>query len=110
MSTHTSTVLRESSVNATEGHMIGEDSQPIEDTIFADVDNLRGELYHFGLREYGRCIGKVYVDAEDGVRHVGYVFQSRRKYEDCDETYLHETWLSVERVTRTADIREGVAL
>ena len=90
----TTPVIVTSYVNATEGRMIGEETYPVADSIIADSDNPMGDLYRFGLGEYGRCTGKVYVDrAGDGPAHVGYVFQSRDQYQDSDETYLREVWM-----------------
>ena len=55
----------------------------------------QGDLYRAMRREYGRCTGKVYVDGQDGfAHHVGWVFQQRKKYDDCAETFLAETWVT----------------
>lgn len=82
--------VQETYVNATERHMIGE-SDPYES--FAKTP---GEIYRHALNEYGRCTGKVYVDSEDGPPiHVGWVFEGRDKYEDADETYLREVWVTL---------------
>ena len=85
-------VIRTSYVDRTRNLCIGEDTIPINKTYIYSMS----DLYKLGLREYGRCISKCYVD--DSV-HIGYVFQKRAKYEDTDETYLQETWLSVEHYT-----------
>ena len=88
------THVREAVVNATAGHMIGGYDWPIDETVLAD-DHSMAALYRFGVREsYGRCTSKVYVDTSDGTKHIGYVFVKRTKYQDSNETYLHETWLS----------------
>lgn len=55
----------------------------------------RGELYRDMQREHGRCDGKVYVDTPDGVKEVGWIFVKREKYQDCADTYLQETWITV---------------
>ena len=63
-----------------------------------------GELYRALVREYGRCISKVYIDGPDGKpRAIGWVFEKRRRYEDVPETYLQETWVTLhtEQPTRT---------
>lgn len=103
------TILQETALNASEGHMIGKSEMPIEDSVFAD-DISAGALYGFGVREYGRCRGKVWIDSDDGPVHVGYVFESRRQYEDAPETYLHETWLSVAKVEEIPRRIEPIAL
>ena len=79
--------IQETGINATEGHCIGESD--VEESFTDD----RAELYRCFQREYGRCVGKVRVDP-DG-REIGWIFQSRIKYEDCDETYLREMWITV---------------
>lgn len=94
----------ESFVNATEGHRFG-DSEVYE-TFTGDS----GELFRFLRREYGRCTGKVHVDTEDGTKAVGWVFESRLKYEDVDETYLREVWVTLhdapDTVVRTPHYHE----
>lgn len=42
-----------------------------------------GELYRLGVREHGRCAGKVYIDRKDGPVAVGWIFEKRDRYEDC---------------------------
>lgn len=80
---------QESYVNATEGRLYGEG--PVTETFTAD----RGELYRACQKEYGRCTGKVYIDSDEGPRAIGWVFQGRARYEDSDETYLREVWVTV---------------
>lgn len=84
-------ILREDYVNATKGWGIGDSEIALEDSII----ETKADLYRYGLREYGRCTGKVYVDTESGPKAVGYVFQARVKYEDADETYLREVWITL---------------
>ena len=85
---------------------LGDERTPIEDTIFGDIEpsSLKGTLYRFGLAEYGRCIGKVYVDSKSrGTVHTGYVFEQRMPYEDNpSQSSVIETWLTVERVVEQA--------
>lgn len=56
-----------------------------------------GELYRAMRAEYGRCMGKVYVDRPEGgePQHVGWVFIKRDKYEDTGKPYLREVWVTV---------------
>lgn len=76
-------------------YVMGENVIDVADTVF-DEDHSPGNIYRWCLREYGRCTGKVYIDTvEHGTVHVGWVFQKREKYEDCNETFLHETWISL---------------
>ena len=55
-----------------------------------------GELFRALQREYGRCISKVYIDTQDGeTKSIGWVFQSRDKYEDSEDTYIREVWVTI---------------
>lgn len=97
--------VQESYVNRTEGHGIGESD--VYET-FADDS---GELFRAMRAEYGRCVGSIYVDGEDGkVRRIGWVFQGRDRYQDADETYLREVWVTLHErmpeVTTTVTYRE----
>ena len=92
-------------VNMDKGHSFYHEREPVPNTIFADTpeDKLRGEIYRHALGEYGRCVGKVYVDtASRGTIHTGWVFIRRERYDDyhSNETYLCETWVTLERVVR----------
>jgi hypothetical protein len=100
--------VKESYVNATKGYTYG-DPGPQE----AYTDD-PGELFRTLRNEYGRCIGKVYVDAHPSnpapARAVGWVFVKRMRYEDArpgdpDPTYLREVWVTLhdapDTVTRT---------
>ena len=58
---------------------------------FADTP---GELYRALQKEYGRCTSYVYVGDENPIK-IGWVFQRREKYTDCDDTYTHEVWVTL---------------
>ena len=59
------------------------------------TDN-KGELFKSLQKEYGRCVSKMYIDLKDGsTKEIGWVFQKRKKYEDCEKTFLLETWIQV---------------
>ena len=63
------------------------------------------EVYRHCLKNYGRCTGKVYIDKKDGKSvHVGWVFVSRQKYDDCNDTYLAETWVTMHKAKPTHTI------
>ena len=73
-----------------------------EDCIFGESDSYEtwtdnvGELFRSLQREYGRCTGKQYTEFKDGTdKQTGWVFVQRRKYQDCNDTYLQETWVTV---------------
>lgn len=56
----------------------------------------RGELFRFCVTEYGRCVGRSYVDTDQGAKPVGWVFQARRPFEDdASQSSIIETWVSV---------------
>ena len=58
----------------------------------------KGELFRAMQREHGRCTGHVYIDGEgmEPVK-VGWVFQKRVKFSDCNETFLQETWVTLHK-------------
>ena len=90
-------LIVEEHINATENYSYGRDELPIEDS---RVKNLK-DLYKFGLKEFGRCINKVYIDRNNKTLHIGYIFQKKRKYTDVDEYYINETWLTLEHYIET---------
>lgn len=126
MSTYGTRVLIVSHVNATEGCRIGDDEpMALADTVIG-TDGAVTDLYRFGVREYGRCTGKMYVDRrvktndvggerwEWETEHVGYVFQRRQEYERGysgrdDGSYLHETWISFGVSYPDADALDDIA-
>lgn len=60
----------------------------------AHTDNI-GHLFRDLQKDNGRCVGKIYVDTREGTKQTGWVFLKRKKYTDCNETYLCETWVSL---------------
>jgi len=83
-------LIQETYFNKTEKHMISESDlyTPFTDDISA--------LFKALQKEHGRCISRVYSDDKDGVpHHVGWIFQKKRKYEDTDEYYLQEVWVTL---------------
>ena len=83
--------VQESWVNRTEGHSGGDSGVYETWATFGELGRLFLDLQH----EHGRCTGKVYIDRAGGARAIGWVFEKRRKYEDVDETYLAETWITL---------------
>lgn len=82
--------IQETMLDATNGGFFNE--SPVYKTRFTTT----AEVYKFCLKEYGRCVSKVYIDDPNGKpMHIGWVFQKRAKYEACDETYIQETWVSL---------------
>ena len=91
--------IHEAHRNKTENHLI---SDEIEYEAFTDDI---GKLFRSLQNEYGRCVSKVYRDKKivtndhGGERwevvSIGWVFEKRERYQDMDETYLHETWITL---------------
>jgi hypothetical protein len=83
-------IIKETWENASKGYLIGDSG--IFETFTDDI----GELFTSLQKEYGRCISKVYYDLPDGgAKAVGWVFQKRKEYDDCKDTFLLHTWVEV---------------
>jgi hypothetical protein len=55
-----------------------------------------GKLFRYCQKEFGRCVSRVYIDtADEEAAPVGWVFQKRVEYDDCNKTYLRETWVTL---------------
>ncbi len=52
-------------------------------------------LFRSLSKEYGRCVSRVYIDENGESKPIGWVFQKRKKYEDVDEYYILETWVTL---------------
>lgn len=52
------------------------------------------EVFRYYQKERGRCVSKVYV-GEKKPKQIGWVFEKRAKYNDCDDTFLQETWITI---------------
>jgi hypothetical protein len=95
---------------------VGEDIIDVADTIFdEDSPTLVGDIFRCSQREHGRCVGKVYVDNPESdlqgdaggtAIQCGWIFVKRMKYDDCNETYLMETWVTLLDRDETQRIRE----
>jgi hypothetical protein len=108
--------VQESFINATEGYNFGE--SPVYETSHTDV----GKLFRSCMREYGRCVSRVYVDRDGEAMPVGWVFQKRMAYDQQrpryddwghllkPETYIREVWVTVldadDSVTRVRHYRD----
>ena len=67
-----------------------------ESEVYETFTEDRGELFRSSQRAYGRCTGNMYNDSDGKTAKVGWVFQSRRPYEDDPtKSSLIETWVSV---------------
>lgn len=95
-------LVSETFVNATEHYRISDKLEPYE----AWTDDA-GKLFRTLQREYGKCIGSVYVDGEGGKpQKIGWVFQKRAKYEDTKESYLQEVWITLHTAKDTVTREE----
>lgn len=81
--------VSETFVNRTEGYSNGDSGQyePYTDDI--------GRLFRDYQREYGRCTSKVYIDTPTGPKAIGWVFEKRVKYDDCNEYFMQEVWVTL---------------
>jgi hypothetical protein len=77
--------------NASENHCIGEEEA--HETRFTTIS----ELYKFCIHEFGACKSKIFVDTKDPnkSKHVGWYFERKEKYEDCNDKYLRGVWVTV---------------
>jgi len=82
-------LIEESYINRTENCRCGESGK------YRPFTDNTGELYKSLVKEYGRCIGKIYIDTAEGVKSVGWVFQKKCKYDDCNKYYLQEVWVTL---------------
>jgi len=83
--------INETWINATEKNICCGDSDPYE----TFTDNTR-ILFKSLQKEYGKCISKMYIDKKDGPTiQAGWVFEKLQKYDDCNEKYLAQTWVTV---------------
>ena len=87
-------VIKEKYTNETENCYCGDSTwyEPY-------TDNL-GNLFASMQKEYGRCVSKIYRDNcfDGSVDHIGWVFEKRKKYSDCQETYIQHVWVSFKQV------------
>jgi hypothetical protein len=84
--------VEQDTVNATEGYTCGK-TDP-EETEF----ETKGEVFKWCLKRFGKCVSRVYIDRESGrPRKIGWVFQKRVKYDDCNQMFLQETWITLHK-------------
>jgi len=78
-------------VNATKGYRWEGYTEDLPD------DTTLGDIYRHSMEEFGRCQSKMHYDPNG--EQCGWVFVKRMKYDDCNDTYLQETWVTVYQVT-----------
>ena len=67
-----------------------------ETDVYESFAETTGELFRFLQKEYGRCTSFVYVGEKDP-KKIGWVFQKKVKYEDCEEYYTREVWITLHK-------------
>ena len=67
-----------------------------ESGIYESFADTTGELFKSCRKEHGKCVSKVYIDTKNGTRQIGWVFQKKRRYDDTNEEYLAEVWVTLE--------------
>lgn len=82
-------LIQEAWIDKTDNCLVGESGlyEPY-------TDNIK-QLFKTLMKEYGRCVSKVYVDKGNKTIAIGWVFEKRRKYDDSNDTYLQETWVTL---------------
>ncbi len=80
-------LVQEEFTNETEGYRF-EGGPPYEPY----TDNI-ADLFLSYQREFGRCISKIYMDPD--AQAIGWVFEKKMKYSDCNEYYLQHTWVTL---------------
>lgn len=70
-------------------------------TIAIDKDTTKQQLFKQLMAEYGKPVSKVYIGNTKPIA-IGWVFHKRIQYDDCNKTFLQETWVSLEETATTA--------
>jgi hypothetical protein len=83
--------LQETYINATKGYRIDETQ------VFESRFDSKAETFVAYRKQYGKPVSKVYIDTTDKnkLKSIGWVFQKKEKYTDCNDTYLQETWITL---------------
>jgi hypothetical protein len=93
-------LIQETWTNKTEGYQCGR-----SDLYEPFTDNIK-RLFRSLMKEYGRCVSKVYVDNPDGfAKAIGWVFEKRMKYDDCNEYFIQHTWVTLHKDKPTKTIQ-----
>jgi hypothetical protein len=90
--------IQETYINRTENYRFGESD--VYESGYAD----KGRLFKRLQSEYGRCESRVYIDTDTGTKPIGWVFVGKSKYDDSDDTYLREVWVTLHEAPPTKTI------
>jgi hypothetical protein len=67
-----------------------------ETDIYETFTDNKGDLFRSLQNEYGRCVSKIFIDDLDGkTKQVGWVFEKKQKYDDVNEFFILETWITI---------------
>ena len=85
-------LIKETFMNETRGYQFGDSGW------YEAYTDHKGKLFRSLRQEYGRCTSRIYRDVPmgDGTFHtvpVGWHFQKKVQYQDCNETYLRGVWV-----------------
>jgi len=90
-------------VNKTDNCIVFEDIQDWDNGL-CDTPS---DVYRAAIKEYGRCISKMYIDDKNNeAQHIGWVFEKKCYYEDTKEPYIQRTWIVPLLSIETKVIRE----
>ena len=95
--------IQETFINKTENISYGESE--VYETFTSNIL----ELFKFMKKEYGRCVGKVYIDENDFSIVVGWIFEKKMKYSDVDDHYVQQTRVTVHTGPPTKTIEYNYA-
>ncbi len=82
-------LIQENYVNKSQNLRCGESD------VYESRHETKTELYKGLVKEFGRCVSRMYNDGPKGTKCIGWVFEKRMKYDDSDETFIQQTWVSV---------------
>ncbi len=87
--------VREQRVNADKSQIFYDEGFDCDESSILENASI-GDIYRYAQGENGRCTSKMYRDCDEGPPEVvGWVFVKREKYDNVDETFLCETWVTV---------------
>jgi len=90
-------------INRDNNTKIREETIDLKDSNIIEVK----DILKYYREELGACKGKVFIDVEDKSIHIGYHFVKKMKYEDVDEYYYREAWVTLNKYKETiVSIRE----
>ena len=85
-------IIQEEHVNGTEGYRLGEPA------FYEAISENVGEVFSEARKEFGRCIGSVYVESPGPKPpRIGWVFEKIERYTDSGESYINETWITLHK-------------